>query len=155
MMLELRILKQEDKDTYIQFLVDHFGNDIAEDAIRASATKEIECMFSDYFRKPIFYTFHKDGKMVGTSGIIREWVAPATNSIFWVCTHKELRGQGIGTYIMNSTIDDFSNNVMQGKPATIILYALEHNCSFYEGLGFDKGPKGHKWFFMSKPVNVQ
>lgn len=153
-MLEHRVLKKEDKENYIQFLVDHFDN-VSEEHIRASADKEIDCMFSDYFRAPVFYAFYKDGVMVGTSGIIREWVAPATSSIFWVCTHNDYRGQGIGTHIMNASIQDFAQNIMMGAPATIMLYALEQNCPFYESLGFNKGPKGHKWFFMSKPVNVR
>lgn len=152
-MLELRIIKPEDKETYVQFLVDHFDN-VSEEHIRASANKEIDCMFSDYFRAPIFYAFYKDDVLVGTSGIIREWVAPATNSIFWVCTHRKYRGQGIGTHIMNATVEDFAKNIMKGAPATMMLYALEHNCPFYESLGFQKGPQGHKWYFMSKAVNV-
>jgi GNAT superfamily N-acetyltransferase len=153
-MIELRVITKEDKQNYIQFLVDHFDN-VSEEHVRTYADKEIDCMFSDYFRAPVFYAFYKDGVMIGTSGIIREWVAPATGSIFWVCTHKDYRGQGIGTHIMNDTIKNFAENIMMREPATIMLYCLEENCPFYESLGFDKGPKGHKWFFMSKLINVQ
>ena len=151
--MESNILAPSEKDEYIEFLVKNFSENADEAALRNAATQEIDCMFSDYFRKPIFYTYRDKEKLIGTSGIIREWVAPNTYSIFWVCVHEDCRKQGIGTEIMNTTIDNFANHVLKGQPGTLILYCLEHNCAFYEGLGFEKGPLGHKWIFMSKKIN--
>lgn len=153
-MIECHILKQEDKDVYINFLVDNFAENQDPSALRLSAAKEVGCMFSDYFRKPVFYDFYQDGERIGASSIIREWIAPNTWSISWVCTRKDLRGQGIGTHILESTIEDFAENQLNGAPCTLMLYCLEQNCAFYEQFGFEKGPQGHRWFFMSKKVNA-
>lgn len=151
--MKINILTPPEKDEYIEFLVKNFSENADETVLRNAATQEIDCMFSDYFRKPFFYTYREKDKLIGTSGIIREWVAPNTYSIFWVCVHEGHRNQGIGTKIMNATIDVLRNDVLNGQPGTLILYCLEHNCSFYEGLGFERGPLGHKWVFMSKRIN--
>lgn len=153
-MIETRILQEANKERYIDFLAEHFTESIPPENIRASAGNEIDVMFSDYFRKPVFYEFWEGDDIVGSSGVIREWTGPDTWSLFWVCSHKEKRGQGIGRFILERTIEEFSSTIMKGKPGTLILSALEHNCPFYEQFGFDRGPKGHNWFIMSKVVNV-
>ena len=152
--MEAKVLENKNKDRYVDFLVEHFTESIPPENIKAAASKEIDCMFSGYFRPPVFYEFWKNNEFVGTSGVIREWTGPDTWSLFWVCSHKDMRGQGIGTYILEKTIENFADIQMQGRPATLILSALEHNCPFYEQFGFDRGPKGHQWYIMSKVINA-
>lgn len=152
--MDITVLEPADKNAYIEFLVDNFAEYSDPEVLRNAASNEIDCMFSDYFRKPVFYTYHENNELVATSGIIREWVAPNTYSIFWVCTREDKRGRGIGTNIIKKTIDTLAKDILKEEPGTVILYCLEHNCAFYEGLGFEKGPQGHKWIFMSKKINV-
>jgi len=152
--MKLEVLQKKDKNSYIDFLVKNFAENADENALRSAAEKEIDCMFSDYFRKPIFYTYHENNQLIATSGIIREWVAPNTYSIFWVCVHEEHRGKGLGTKIMNATASQLEQDILNSQAGTLILYCLEHNCTFYEGLGFERGPIGHKFIFMSKKLNA-
>jgi GNAT superfamily N-acetyltransferase len=153
--MQLEILKQEEKNDYIEFLVKNFLENADETALRSAAEKEIDCMFSNYFRKPIFYCYKENGKLIATSGIIREWVAPNTYSIFWVCVDQNRRGEGIGTQIMNATTEKLSKDVLNNQPGTLMLYCLPKNCAFYETLGYEKGPIGHKFVFMSQALNIK
>lgn len=150
----LDILKSDEKKEYIEFLVQNFAENADEKSLRVAAEKEIDCMFSDYFRKPIFYCYREHGKLVATSGIIREWVAPNTYSIFWVCVDSNRRGEGIGTQIMNVTTQKLAEEVLSNQAGTLMLYCLPHNCAFYETLGYEKGPAGHKFIFMSQALNT-
>lgn len=152
--MKIEVLKPDEKNEYIEFLVKNFAENADEEALRAAAEKEIDCMFSDYFRKPIFYCYRENGKLVATSGIIREWVAPNTYSIFWVCVDMDRRGEGLGTKMMNTTTQNLAQEVLEGKPGTLMLYCLPHNCAFYETLGYDKGPMGHRFVFMSQKLNI-
>lgn len=152
--MNLEILKPDDKNEYIEFLVQNFAENADETSLRAAAEKEIDCMFSNYFRKPVFYCYRENGKLIATSGIIREWVAPNTYSIFWVCTAQDRRGEGLGTNIMNVTTQKLSQEILKNLPGTLILYCLPRNCAFYETLGYEKGPTGHKFVFMSQALNT-
>lgn len=152
--MELAILKPEEKDEYIDFLVKNFAENADKNALRSAAEKEIDCMFSDYFRKPTFYSYKKNGNLVATSGVIREWVAPNTYSIFWVCVDTDRRGESIGTNIMKRTTELLERDILNGQPGTLMLYCLPHNCAFYETLGYEKGPAGHKFVFMSQKLNA-
>jgi len=153
--MQIEILKQQEKEQYIDFLVENFAENADVNALRSAAVKEIDCMFSDYFRKPIFYSYKENDQLIATSGIIREWVAPNTYSIFWVCVKQSRRGEGLGKKMMQETIKTLPENVLDNNPGTLMLYCLEHNCAFYETLDFKKGPKGHKFVFMSKTLNTE
>lgn len=151
---QVEVLTQSDIEDYIHFLVRNFTQEMDSDYLYEAARREVSCMFSDYFRKPVFYKYLIDGELMGAFGFIREWVAPNTYSIFWVCVDKPHRGQGIGTKIMERAIEELATTVLEGQPGTLILYCLEHNCGYYEKFGFERGPKGHRWIFMSKPINT-
>ncbi len=129
----IRLLQNKDYEDYVELL--RQLTDVGE------VTLLQFCHFVDIrsINPSIYQTFvyEIEGKIVGcVTSIIEQKIAHNFRKVMHiedVITHKDYRGKGISTELLNHAVN-FAN---KSKCYKIILDCSEHNISFYEKVGFN------------------
>ncbi len=92
----IRELQQSESKALEEFLTLVFGESECQ-----LARNYIDCMFSSYFRKPVFLVA-VDGRerIMGAASYTEELFTVATWGVSWVAVGREYQGQGLGAALL-------------------------------------------------------
>lgn len=101
----------------------------------AVSRKEFEAMFTEGVLKPSYIVAEQEKRIVGVAGYVQSWMDYRVYQMFWVNVLPELRGQGIGTSLIERVIQDVkSQEGADRKASTILITATRPD--YFERFGF-------------------
>ncbi len=98
------------------------------------AFKELECMFQPLPLRPKYLVAKEGNIILGFCGYVQSWIDYSVYEIFWVNVKPEFQGKGIGTQLIQKTIQSIKNIKDENKALAIIL--TSENPKLYEKCGF-------------------
>lgn len=135
-----------------------FATEIFGEPARTIAEGEFPTAFTAARCPTSLLVARQHGEIVGLAGVMEDYIYIDTFCICWVGVKKSLRGQGIGSTLMQAAINHAYTLIKRDK-GSIVLVAEEKNLSYYARFGFSGNTPIHPYldnphphFLITKPI---
>lgn len=135
--LKFSIMQEVDLEETVSVAISAFGSSCEQDAVR-----DFQYSLEGTNYSPITLIARDSERILGAVQVVWAYLMPDTYTIAWLCVLPACQGRGIGSNLMSKAISYSENDLLKGSAGTIYLSALVH-ASYYEKMGFMKGPKNH------------
>jgi ribosomal protein S18 acetylase RimI-like enzyme len=139
LVMELRLIRQTEIEQVVNLLSQVFGEEI-----RNLAQQELNRMFTTERYPPQFLGAFDCDNFLGVCAVVQIIFCTDTYGLCWLAVRSELQRQGIGTSLVDAVMKYTEEELLRGKPGTMLLACFPELTQYYIERGFHAGIPMHE-----------